>query len=54
MRMSFAVNISFDSIREKQLAEIQDRRPEVPRLMGEAAKFLLFEHMEQILKVKKA
>jgi len=52
--MSFAVNISIDNIREEQLREIQERRPDVPRSVSEAMKFLLFEYMEKSIGVKKA
>jgi len=48
--MSFAVNISIDNIREEQLREIQERRPDVPRSVSEAVKFLLFECMEKSTK----
>ena len=51
--MAFSVTVSFDLIREKQLSEILERRPEVPKPLNEAVKFLLFEHMEKILKEKK-
>ena len=53
MPVSSTVQISLDSIRENQLAEIKERRPEVPRGSSDAAKFLLFEYMEKLLKVKK-
>ena len=52
--MSSQVTVSLDSVRENQLAEIQERRKEVPKSTSEAVKFLLFEHMEKILGVKKA
>ena len=52
--MAFAVQISFDQSREQQLSEIQERRPEIPKGVTDAVKFLLFEHMEKILGVKKA
>lgn len=48
------IQISLDSIRENQLAEIKERHPEVPRMTKDAAQFLLFEYMEKLLKVKKS
>ena len=52
--MSSTVQISLDSIRENQIAEIVSRRKDVPKAPSEAAKFLLFEYMEKILGVKKS
>jgi hypothetical protein len=51
--MSSTVQISLDNIREIQLAEIQERQPEVPKGQTDAVKFLLFDCMEKRLKVKK-
>lgn len=52
--MSSTVQISLDNIREQQLAEIQERCPDVPKGATEAVKFLLFSHMEKLLGAKKA
>jgi len=51
--MSSTVQISLDNLREIQLAEIQDRYPEIPKGQSDAVRFLLFTYMEKLLKVKK-
>ena len=51
--MSSTVQISLDSIRENQLAEIQTRFPDVPKGQTEAVKYILFERMDKMLGVKK-
>ena len=51
--MSTVAQISLDNTRENQLADIQERRKDVPRGASEAVKFLLFEYMEKLLGVKK-
>ena len=48
------VQISLDSIRENQLAEISERNPTFPKGQTDLARFLLFDTMEKLLKVKKA
>jgi len=51
--ISTVAQISLDNTRENQLADIQERRKDVPRGASEAVKFLLFEYMEKLLGVKK-
>ncbi len=50
--MATTVQISHDQIRGEQLAEIMQRRPEIPRDPGKAATFLLFEYYDKLLGVK--
>jgi hypothetical protein len=52
--MSSTVQISLDSIRENQLADIQSKFPDVPRGQTDAVKYILFERMDKMLGVKKA
>ena len=51
--MSSTVQISLDSIRENQLADIQSKFPDVPRGQTDAVKYILFERMDKMLGVKK-
>ena len=48
-----AYQISHDEIRREQLAEIMERRPELPRDQNKAATFLLFEYYEKLLRETK-
>lgn len=52
--MSSQITLSLDDIREKQVAEICERRKDIPAGQTAAVKFLLFEKFEQELGVKKA
>ena len=52
--MSSTVQISLDGIRENQIAEIQQRFPEVPRGQTDAVKYIFFEAIERKLNVRKA